>query len=186
MAGLGLRHLCAGRGLRHAATQAAAYPRAAVAITVVRAAPGRQQLQFLLARRSNPPGAGSWSIPGGKLELGESTVAGGARELWEETGLESGTDVVISDSAYTTSDAIYWSDGQVEFHYLIAQLWARVLDPGAAERAQASSDVSALGWFTLEEVQSGDMVLGGNVAEVLQRLTATVHVDPSTRHVLPL
>ena len=163
-----------------------AFPRGAVAVTVIKPA-GGQSLEFLLAKRKNPPGAGTWSIPGGKLELGEPTVAGGARELFEETGLRAGIHVAMSDRSFTTSDAIYRDpNGNVLFHYLIAQLWAGVIHPNAVERAQASDDVSELGWFTLSEVESGELTLGGNVGQVLQQLTAQVKVDESTGRVVPL
>lgn len=42
----------------------------------------------LLIRRGSEPLKGQWSIPGGKLELGETLVEGVRRELLEETGLE--------------------------------------------------------------------------------------------------
>jgi 8-oxo-dGTP diphosphatase len=42
----------------------------------------------LLIRRAGEPLRGHWSIPGGRLELGESLEAGVTRELLEETGLE--------------------------------------------------------------------------------------------------
>ena len=42
----------------------------------------------LLIRRGSEPLKGQWSIPGGKLELGETFVEGVRRELLEETGLE--------------------------------------------------------------------------------------------------
>ncbi|HEY4117022.1 MAG TPA: NUDIX domain-containing protein [Byssovorax sp.] len=45
------------------------------------------ELCVLLIQRGNPPRKGSWSIPGGRLEAGESIVAAVARELLEETGL---------------------------------------------------------------------------------------------------
>ena len=41
----------------------------------------------LLLRRSNPPFAGKWVAPGGKIERHESPVECAARELREETGL---------------------------------------------------------------------------------------------------
>ncbi len=42
----------------------------------------------LLIRRGSEPLKGEWSIPGGKLEVGETLVEGVTRELLEETGLQ--------------------------------------------------------------------------------------------------
>jgi 8-oxo-dGTP diphosphatase len=55
---------------------------------VVRDEKGR----LLVIRRGHPPGEGLWSLPGGRVEPGESDAAAIARELREETGLrvESG------------------------------------------------------------------------------------------------
>ena len=44
----------------------------------------------LLVRRANPPQAGAWGFPGGKVELGETAAAAALRELHEETGLHGG------------------------------------------------------------------------------------------------
>ena len=46
--------------------------------------------RLLLVRRANPPAQGLWSIPGGRVEPGESAHEAVVRELVEETGL-SGT-----------------------------------------------------------------------------------------------
>ena len=50
---------------------------------VIRDADGR----LLLIRRGHEPGKGLWSIPGGKVEAGESDEDAVAREVLEETGL---------------------------------------------------------------------------------------------------
>ncbi len=46
-----------------------------------------QKNQILLIRRNQPPAMGFWSIPGGKLEAGESLAEACQREIKEETGL---------------------------------------------------------------------------------------------------
>ena len=43
--------------------------------------------RLLVIRRGHPPGAGLWSLPGGRAEPGESDEAAVVRELAEETGL---------------------------------------------------------------------------------------------------
>jgi 8-oxo-dGTP diphosphatase len=43
--------------------------------------------RLLLIRRGHEPGKGQWSIPGGRVEAGESDAEALAREVREETGL---------------------------------------------------------------------------------------------------
>ncbi len=43
--------------------------------------------KFLMGKRRNSHGDGTWSVPGGHLEFGESIEKGAAREAFEETGL---------------------------------------------------------------------------------------------------
>jgi ADP-ribose pyrophosphatase YjhB (NUDIX family) len=51
---------------------------------VVRDAAGR----LLLVRRGRPPSQGLWSVPGGRVEPGESPEQAAVREVREETGLD--------------------------------------------------------------------------------------------------
>ncbi|MFL6142364.1 MAG: NUDIX hydrolase [Labedaea sp.] len=43
--------------------------------------------RLLLVQRKNEPGRGRWSLPGGRVEPGETDAEALARELVEETGL---------------------------------------------------------------------------------------------------
>lgn len=43
--------------------------------------------RLLLVRRRNEPGAGLWSVPGGRVEAGETDAEALVREMSEETGL---------------------------------------------------------------------------------------------------
>jgi 8-oxo-dGTP diphosphatase len=44
--------------------------------------------RLLMVRRANPPGAGRWSLPGGRVERDESDADAVRREVAEETGLD--------------------------------------------------------------------------------------------------
>lgn len=158
--------------LATAATSALPYPRAAVAVTVMRTPPGGVR-EYLLARRSKPPRAGSWSLPGGKIELGETTLWAAARELQEETALGpnavsfhpwpiGATDVIVANTEDTEVQSL-------AFHYVITQMFA-FADSEAA--AVCGDDAAAVRWATRAEICSGNIDLGGNVAAVVGRAEA--------------
>jgi 8-oxo-dGTP diphosphatase len=44
--------------------------------------------RLLVIQRGHPPGEGLWSLPGGRVEPGESDAEAVRREVKEETGLE--------------------------------------------------------------------------------------------------
>ena len=46
-----------------------------------------EQGRLLLIKRGHEPGAGLWSIPGGRIEPGETDTEALVREMFEETGL---------------------------------------------------------------------------------------------------
>jgi 8-oxo-dGTP diphosphatase len=90
-------------------------PRPVVAVGLV--ARDRQG-RLLLVERGNPPHKGRWSLPGGRVEGGETMAVAASRELWEETGLEAAVGEIA---------------GVVErigegYHYLIVDLWAELAD----------------------------------------------------------
>jgi 8-oxo-dGTP diphosphatase len=96
--------------------------------------------RILLVRRANPPAQGRWSIPGGRVEAGESHVVAVARELWEETGLAGH---VLREVGSVRRDA---PSGGV---YVIRDYLLSV-DPDSAP--VAGDDASDARWFTVDEL----------------------------------
>lgn len=64
----------------------------------------------LLGQRLGSHGAGTWALPGGHLEFGESVEACALREVQEETGLEIQN---LAPAAYTSD--VFAADGK---HYV--------------------------------------------------------------------
>ena len=70
----------------------------------------------LLVKRAFPPRAGEWSLPGGRLELGESLVEGVRREVREETGIDVDVGPLVEVFDRVHRDA----GGRVRYHFVIA------------------------------------------------------------------
>ena len=100
---------------------------------------------FLLIQRSKAPMKGGWSIPGGRLELGESLQEGIHREIKEETGLEVRLGPVIDVVDYIAKD----EDGHVITHYGLVDYLAFWQDG----EASAGSDADAVKWASLEDIK---------------------------------
>ena len=66
---------------------------------------------LLLIRRGKPPAQGRWSLPGGRVEWGETLAGALLREVAEETGLE-----VAPGELAGLVERIHLEDG---FHYVI-------------------------------------------------------------------
>lgn len=100
----------------------------------------------LLVRRARPPNAGSWSIPGGGLEPGETLLEAIAREVREEVGLELRCLVMIAAVELIRRDP----DGRVRYHYLLADATAEAAGPD--QLAPDPAEISEAGWFAPERL----------------------------------
>ena len=61
-------------------------PQLAVSVAIFREIRGLRQ--FLIVRRANPPAKGLYTLPGGRVEFGETLHEAVTREIIEETALD--------------------------------------------------------------------------------------------------
>lgn len=73
---------------------------------------------ILLIKRAQPPYAGSWSLPGGAQDLGETVFEGAFREVLEETGIKTHDHrfIDIVDSIH------HDKNGKVQYHYTLVEV----------------------------------------------------------------
>ncbi len=95
--------------------------------------------RLLLVRRGRGPAAGAWSVPGGRLEAGETLAEAVLRELAEETGLEGVCDELVG-----------WVERMgPDHHYVILDFAVTVLEP---REPRAGDDAAEAEWVPLDEV----------------------------------
>lgn len=117
-------------------------PPAAITVGVAGVIWNRQD-QVLLIRRLNPPRAGHWSLPGGRVERGERLEDALRREIREETGLE--VEILgLAGVAEIVDAAPLGGAG----HYVLIDYGVRVL----AGTAVAASDAMDATWFELAQL----------------------------------
>lgn len=109
--------------------------------------------RVLLVRRSNQPGRGKWSVPGGHLELGEGIYEAAVRELMEETGIRGRPLGVVGVSELIERDG----EGRVLYHYVLVDV---LMEPEAGSRpegARAGSDAMDVAFVDLESALRMDL-----------------------------
>jgi len=114
----------------------------AVATDVVLFTVRQDRLQLLLIRRRHPPFRDCWALPGGFVAADENLDHCAARELREETGIDS----AYLEQLYTFSRPDRDPRRRVISTAYYALLPARQLHPRAA------SDASACGWFRCDRL----------------------------------
>lgn len=119
----------------------------------------RRGAQLLLVRRANPPDAGLWGFPGGRMEWGETIAEAAVRELFEETGIPA-----TAGTAFKVLDCLDRDgEGVLRHHYLMVAVLCHPRDPGA--QAVAADDALEAAWFTLDELRRLQDHLSAGVVE---------------------
>jgi mutator protein MutT len=107
--------------------------------------------RVLLIQRGNPPAAGLWTVPGGRVELGESLADAVVREVREETGLsvECGALVEVVERITREADETW--------HYVILDYLAVATSHAAPARGDDAADVR---WFGIDELDAAALTDG--------------------------
>lgn len=166
-------------------------PRAAVSVVVRWSTPPSStqthaadgSARYLLVRRGKEPNKGLWSLPGGKIEVGETTLDAARRELWEETGLLSSTEsnsrsnLIVKwhmKGPFACTDSIHLSQSNgASFHYVISQCYAEIQSHTRPYIA-ASDDAMDAQWLSTNEIKDSEErgVVTNGVMRVLERSEA--------------
>lgn len=129
----------------------------------------------LLVRRANPPDAGLWGFPGGKMEMGEGVRDTAVRELLEETGIRAepldvltAVDVFERDGKGTARD----DTGVLTRQFLLVAVLCRYL----SGQARPDDDALEARWFSPAEMDELETVpyLSRDVINVLRRARASI------------
>ncbi|AYV45314.1 phosphohydrolase [Caulobacter flavus] len=103
--------------------------------------------EVLLIKRGTPPRLGQWSLPGGRIEFGETAEAAALRELREETGVEARLlgliDVV--DGVFTSRET-----GETTRHFVMFDYAAE----WTGGEPRAGDDAADARFFTREEAMA--------------------------------
>lgn len=95
--------------------------------------------RLLVVQRGRAPAAGRWSLPGGRVEVGERAADAARREVHEETGLE-----VEVASFVGFSEAIDDDHHIVILDFLVAVTGGEL---------RAGDDAAAVAWVTRSELE---------------------------------
>lgn len=113
-----------------------------------------EDTRFLLVQRAHPPDQGCWTLPGGRVEPGETLEQAVIREVPEETGLA--VRVVRELEQLDVPDG---DGGVYEIHDFLAE---RI-----GGEAIAGDDAADIGWFAQEQL--GNLVLTPDLLLYLRR-----------------
>lgn len=104
--------------------------------------------RLLLVRRGREPGRGLWSVPGGRLELGETLAEGCAREVLEETGVPIVPGTVLGRVERAAPDGSTYVIDDLD----CAVAPSAVLDPHGLPVLVAGDDADDARWASLDDL----------------------------------
>ncbi|CEJ12588.1 Bifunctional NMN adenylyltransferase/Nudix hydrolase [bacterium YEK0313] len=115
----------------------------------------------LLVRRANPPDAGRWGFPGGKIETGEALLDAAIRELREETQVEAeAVEVLTAVDAFDHDET-----GALRQHFILIAVLCR----WRAGAPVAGDDALEARWFPVETLEREDLALSIGAADLARQ-----------------
>jgi 8-oxo-dGTP diphosphatase len=120
----------------------------------------RRNDSLLLVRRGQPPLAGQWAIPGGKVHAGESLRAAVEREIMEETAIRIRVGEMVYQLEYIEHD----KGGAIAFHYVVLDFAAEYLSGELC----AGDDAEDVAWVSFDELTA--LALTDSTREALHTL----------------
>jgi ADP-ribose pyrophosphatase YjhB (NUDIX family) len=133
------------------------YPRVGVGAIVL------HEGRVLLVKRGRAPALGIWSVPGGLVDLGETTVDAARREVEEECGLQVRIAGLVGVLDRVTRDA----EDRVRYHWVLVDYLAF---PESNDTITAGSDAAEARWVTLDEVER--LPITDGLVDMIQRAAA--------------
>ncbi|KAK2595648.1 hypothetical protein QQS21_006619 [Conoideocrella luteorostrata] len=100
--------------------------------------------QFLFGKRKGSHGAGTWALPGGHIDHGESTFQCAVREVEEETGLK-----VKAVKPLVVTNDLWETLGR---HYITIFVLAELVDPDAKPTIMEPNKCEEWKWMTWEDL----------------------------------
>lgn len=124
--------------------------------------------RILLARIAEGyPGGGTWHLPGGGVDFGESPRAAVSREIYEETGQEALVGELLNVTSFRHRRAIGPEGYPLDWHGVRAIYSATVPDPSAAVVVEtAGGSTSESRWWNADALD--DLPLSAAVEDALQ------------------
>lgn len=106
---------------------------------------------LLLIRRGHAPSRGRWSLPGGRVEPGETARQALVREMAEETGLVVEVGELVGEVLRPGPNGVT---------YRIQDFWVTLVGDHAVTGAVAGDDAADVEWVLLDEIAKRPLSAG--------------------------
>ncbi len=126
----------------------------------------------LLAKRGQEPAKGTWSLPGGAVELGEKVIDALKREIREEIAIE----IEVGGLVRVLDRILCDEKKRIRYHYVLVDYWGWKV----SGEPKPGSDTSDICFIPLEEIQNKDIH-----REVLETILMAAQLKERARPISP-